>query len=335
MVPRHSPFFRGLNSLHARLVPHFHGGMSPSHPAPERAVPEVPGAAGRGQVPLGRGGLRRSSVWLTCFVGVAAAHRRLRGRGRGRSRLADPSPGPHRPDDCGAVGRRQHRRPRRRERPVATDGFATRASALVGRGAESRHAPRGGRRGCGNGLDDGGSWPDWPVPGIPAGWGAVAVVATVRCRQRIRGRDRVAGLRSAAVAAPPRSAGRHRVGRGDLGGLASADVPRALLVPILRPRHAGGLVHRAPQRSRRPRVAVQPQRRQHHVGGAMARRVQPHIRHGGRAGSLGAASTVVVILGATALVITELVRTRLGHPSVLLPDAPRLRSLMSPEGRDP
>ena len=48
------------------------------------------------------------------------------------------------------------------------------------------------------------------------------------------------------------------------------------------------------------------------------------LAEGGVAGSLGAASTVVVILGATALVMTELVRTRLGHPSVLLPDAPHL-----------
>ena len=39
------------------------------------------------------------------------------------------------------------------------------------------------------------------------------------------------------------------------------------------------------------------------------------------AGFLGAASTVLVIVAATALVLTELARTRSGRPSILLPDA--------------
>jgi uncharacterized protein len=38
------------------------------------------------------------------------------------------------------------------------------------------------------------------------------------------------------------------------------------------------------------------------------------------AGFLGAAATALVIVAATALVLTELVRTRSGHPSILLPD---------------
>ena len=70
------------------------------------------------------------------------------------------------------------------------------------------------------------------------------------------------------------------------------------------------LAHRAVERGRRPRVALRPQRRQHPARRAVARRLQLPVRERDRRGLPRRRLDGARHLGATVLVVLELVRTR-------------------------
>lgn len=324
MVPRHSPFFRGLKSLHARLLPHFYGGMSPSHPAPERAVPEVPGAAGAVRSARPRrlaafvglayllswgwllpiavsGGVVEAGVgWpthLPALIGPMTAALLVAGSTGGRGAVRDLL--------------RRMVSPR-----VPLRWWAVALSPVMLLAAVAAAAATGWTTVDLAGLGY--------FPGIPAGWGAVAVVATVAV---VNGFGEETGWRGYAQ---PLLQLRH----GPL-------VATAWVAVIWAGWHLPMFLVLSSFRSFGPVTlvgwcigllsgAVVLAWLYNRSGGSI---MLVALWHAGYnlisatavgAGSLGAASTVVVILGATALVITELVRTRLGHPSVLLPDAPHL-----------